>query len=159
MSHTHPCRIAFSLVTALVVASGAHAELGGTVSGVKSDSARMAAQMASVTIGNYSRHDLTRANGGAVHEFTNANGQVFAITWSGPGKPDLRALLGRYFTTFQAAGGATGRAMHSLRRPQQVNQADLQIQTGGHMGWFSGVAFIPSLAPAGFSPGDLPQEP
>ncbi|MEO7170513.1 MAG: DUF2844 domain-containing protein [Pseudomonadota bacterium] len=159
MSHTHPCRIAFSLAAALVVASGAHAELGGTVSGVKSDSARMATRMASVTIGSYSRHDLTRANGGAVHEFTNASGQVFAITWSGPGKPDLRALLGRYFTTFQAAGGATGRAMHSLRRPQQVNQPDLQIQTGGHMGWFRGVAFIPSLAPAGFSPADLPQEP
>lgn len=160
MSCIRPRRIALSLVAAtLLVASVGHAELGGTVSGVKSDSARMAAQMASVTIDNYSRHDLTRANGGAVHEFTNANGQVFAITWSGPGKPDLRALLGRYFTTFQAAGGATGRAMHSLRRPQQVNQADLQIQTGGHMGWFSGVAFIPSLAPAGFSPGDLPQEP
>ncbi|WEK02577.1 MAG: DUF2844 domain-containing protein [Candidatus Sphingomonas phytovorans] len=165
MSHVRPRRIALPLVTATflvassLLASGVHAELGGTVSGVKSDSARMAAQMASVTMGSYARHDLTRANGGAVHEFTNANGQVFAITWSGPGKPDLRALLGRYFTTFQAAGGATGRAMHSLRRPQQVNQADLQIQTGGHMGWFSGVAFIPSLAPAGFSPADLPQQP
>ena len=25
-----------------------------------------------------------------VHEFTNSSGQVFAITWHGPGKPDLR---------------------------------------------------------------------
>jgi len=36
---------------------------------------------------------------------------------------------------------------------------DLQIQAGGHMGWFHGVAFIPSLAPAGFSTSNLSPEP
>ena len=136
-----------------------HAELGGTVSGVQTDGARMAKRMASVAMGTYTRHDLTRANGGMVREFTNAEGQVFAITWSGPGKPDLRTLLGRYFPTLQEAGPATGREMHSLRRPPQVAQPDLQIQTGGHMGWFHGVAFIPSLAPASFPTSDLLQEP
>lgn len=144
--------------------SGGQAELGGTLSGVHADGARMNARLASVAMGSYARHELTRGNGGAVREFTNAKGQVFAVTWSGPGKPDLRTLLGRYFTTFQAAGqvggsGPIGRTMHSLRRPAQVNQADLQIQTGGHMGWFHGVAFIPSLAPAGFSTSTLSQEP
>jgi hypothetical protein len=150
--------VAASLVAAFYPACG-HAELGGTVSGVQSDGARMAKRVASVTMGTYTRHDLTRANGGMVREFTNAKGQVFAITWSGPGKPDLRTLLGRYFTTLQSDGRATGRVMHSLRRPPQVAQPDLQIQTGGHMGWFHGVAFIPSLAPAGFPAGDLLQEP
>ncbi len=88
------------------------------------------------------------------------NGQVFAVTWSGPGKPDLRALLGRYFDTFQAANVARGRGLRSpLRRPPQVSQPDLQIQTSGHMGWFRGVAFIPSLAPTGFSVADLSVEP
>jgi hypothetical protein len=135
------------------------AELGGTVSGVQTDGARMAKRVASVTMGTYTRHDLTRANGGMVREFTNAKDQVFAITWSGPGKPDLRTLLGRYFSNLQAAEIATGRERHSLRRPPQVAQPDLQIQTGGHMGWFHGVAFIPSLAPAGFPASDLLQEP
>jgi hypothetical protein len=40
-----------------------------------------------------------------------------------------------------------------------VAQRDLQIQAGGHMGWFHGVAYIPSLAPAGFSVGDLATQP
>jgi hypothetical protein len=156
-----PWRLALFLIAALIVpASGAHAELGGTLSGVQADGARMKARLASVAMGGYSRHELTRGNGGSVREFTNAKGQVFAVTWSGPGKPDLRSLLGRYFTTFQAAGtGGIGRTMHSLRRPPQVSQADLQIQAGGHMGWFHGVAFIPSLAPAGFSTSNLSPEP
>ena len=74
-------------------------------------------------------------------------------------EPDLRTLLGRHFTALQASGGSIGRTMHSLRRPLQVSQPDLQIQTSGHMGWFSGVAFIPSLAPSGYSTSDLAQEP
>ena len=141
----------------LFLATAAQAELGGSFASVKTDGGRMNARMASMSMRNYARHDLTRANGGLVHEFTNAAGQVFAVTWSGPGKPDLRAVLGRYFATYQSsATGGVGRARHALRRPAQVDQADLQIQTAGHMGWFHGVAFIPSLAPAGFSTSDLP---
>ncbi len=119
----------------------------------------MHAQLATENMGSFIRHALTRPNGGSVHEMTNANGEVFAVTWSGPGKPDLRALLGSRFAVLQAASGATGRTMHSLRRPPQVSQSDLQIQTEGHMGWFRGLAYIPSLAPAGFAVGDLLQEP
>ena len=138
-------------------ATSAHAELGGSVASVRADGGRMNARMVSRSMRSYSRHDLTRDNGGLVHEFTNASGQVFAVTWSGPGKPDLRAVLGRYFAAYQAsATGGIGRARYALRRPAQVNQADLQIQTAGHMGWFHGVAYIPSLAPAGFSTSDLP---
>lgn len=136
-----------------------HAELGGTMSGVRSDSVRMGARITSTAMSNYTLHSLRRSNSGMVHEFTNARGQVFAVTWSGPGKPDLRTLLGPYFTNYQAGGRAIALRAHSLRRPPQVSQADLQIQTGGHMGWFHGVAFIPSLAPAGFATSDLPQEP
>jgi hypothetical protein len=149
----------FLVGAALFMSGRAHAELGGSLSSVMSDSGRMGARIASTAMGRYTRHDLTRGNGGTVHELTNADGQVFAVTWSGPGKPDLRTLLGRYFTTFQAANNTAGRTMHSLRRPPQVNQSDLQIQTEGHMGWFRGVALIPSLAPPGFSLGDLPKEP
>jgi hypothetical protein len=151
---------ALAVALPLAWAGPARAELGGPLSTVQTDGARMSARMVSADMGNYALHTLTRANGGTVHELTNAGGEVFAVTWSGPGKPDLRSLLGRYFATFQAANAATGRGLHSpLRRAPQVNQADLQIQTEGHMGFFRGVAFIPSLAPAGFSVNDLQQEP
>ena len=143
----------------LFLSTTASAKLGGSVSSVTADRGRMAISMNSVAMGRYTRHDLKRPNGGAVREFTNADGTVFAVTWAGPGKPDLRTLLGQYFPTFQANSVSTARQMHSLRRPPQVAQRDLQIQAGGHMGWFHGVAFIPSLAPAGFSVGDLAAQP
>jgi hypothetical protein len=157
-----PCsrKLAFLGGLAVAFTGSAHAELGGSASGIQAEGRRMVAQVSSQDMGTYTRHTLTRPNGGTVHELANADGQVFAITWSGPGKPDLRSLLGRYFGSFQAANAAHGRGLRSpLRLPPQVNQPDLQIQTAGHMGWFRGVAFIPSLAPAGFSPASLPQEP
>lgn len=150
-------RIALAASFATMAWTGpAHAELGGGTSSVQTDGLHMKARIAATAMGNYTRHALTRDNGGMVHEFTNAQGKVFAVTWSGPGKPDLRALLGSSFTTFQ--GGARGRGGR-LRGPRpavQVSQSDLKIQTSGHMGWFHGVAYIPSLAPAGFSTSSLP---
>lgn len=143
----------------MLYSTTALAELGGSLRSVTVDQGRMSARLNSVEMGRYKRHELTRPNGGMVREFTNADGAVFAVTWSGPGKPDLSSLLGRYFATLQAKSTATARTMHTLRRPPQVAQANLQIQTGGHMGWFHGVAFIPSLAPAGFSTSDLSVQP
>lgn len=144
------------LATAALASAGvAQAELGGRVASIATDSGRMHAKLASVARGSYARHELTRTNDGLAREFTNADGLVFAVTWSGPGKPDLRTLLGQYFTTFQANSELIARAAHSFRRPPQVNQPDLQIQTGGHMGWFNGVAFVPSLAPPGFDTTEL----
>lgn len=142
---------------AVLLADTACAELGGPLSSVAVDRGRMAARMTSTATGRYARHELTRLNGGTVREFTNAKGAVFAVTWAGPGKPDLRSLLGRYFTALQPGRGVDGRSMRSLRRPLQVAQPDLQIQTAGHMGWFRGIAFVPSLAPADVALGDLPQ--
>lgn len=83
--------------------------------------------------------DVARAlkSGTVVHEFADASGAVFAVTWSGPFKPDLKELLGRHFGALgQAAQGATS--------------ADLVVQSGGHMGAFEGRAWIPSRLPAGF---------
>ena len=150
------------MLAATLLAGSARAELGGTIAGVRTDATQMNTRMLSVVTTGFTRHDMTRANGGIVSEFTNSADKVFAVTWSGPGKPDLRSLLGRYFATFQASsttGAGGGRMRHSLRRPPQVAQGDLLIQTGGHMGWFRGVAYVPSLAPAGFSLDDLSQQP
>ena len=146
-------------IALLVAPAAAQAELGGALSSIQVDRGKLGARLTSHTLGGYQRHEMTRANGGSVHELTNAQGKVFAVTWSGPGKPDLRSLLGPYFATLQASGSGYGRTMHSLRRPPQVSRGDLQIQTAGHMGWFRGVALIPSLAPAGFDPATLAQQP
>ena len=136
------------------------ARLGSSVNDVPTEQARMHASLHRVAIGTYTRHDMTLPNGGTVHQFANAGGQIFAITWSGPGKPDLRSLLGGYFATFQAATPVAGSRMaHSQRRPAEVDSADLQIHTGGHMGYFWGTAYLPALVPSGFRDIDLQDKP
>ncbi len=141
---------------ALVAATPGLAELGRLADSVQTDQVRMHAALRQVTLATHVRHELTLPNGAAVHEYTNPQGQVFAIRWSGPGKPDLRSLLGDHFSTFQAANtGPPGRFGRILRRPPTVNNADLKITTGGHMGYFWGLAWLPALLPPGVQPGDL----
>jgi hypothetical protein len=153
---------ALSVVPLLIVslaAVPAHAGLGGSVASVHADGARIGSAVAAVSAGHFTRYALSRPNGGSVRELANPAGQVFAVSWSGPGKPDLRALLGDYFPALQAAHASPGRALHGFRRPPPTGGGDLQIQESGHMGWFRGIAYIPSLAPPGFSADDLAQEP
>lgn len=133
--------------------SAAIAALGAHASTINSEKAQARAQVQSFKMPDHMRYELVLPNGGSVHEFANAAGDIFAVTWSGPGKPDLRTLLGGHFGRLQEASGV-GRA-RMLRQPAQVNRADIQIQTGGHMGYFWGVAYLPSLAPAGFSTSSL----
>lgn len=146
-------------IAALLLPSLARAELGGSLASVEADRGRMGARLASHPAGRWTHHELTRPNGGAVRELTNARGEVFAVTWDGPGKPDLRAVLGRYFAAFQQTSLAIGRVNHGLRRPVQVAQGDLKIVSEGHGGVFRGAALVPSLAPAGFTAADLPGAP
>jgi hypothetical protein len=144
------------LAAALLPAAPALAELGRLADSVQTDQVRLHAALRQVTLPTHVRNELTLPNGAAVHEYTNPQGQVFAIRWSGPGKPDLRSLLGDHFAAFQAANiGQPGRFGRILRRPPTVNTADLKITTGGHMGYFWGLAWLPALLPSGVQPGDL----
>lgn len=89
---------------------------------------------------------VTLQSGTTVHEFVDATGTVFAVSWSGPFKPDLKALLGRHFDRLHA--GTPGReADHSHL---QVDNTDLVVQSSGHMGAYEGRAWVPSRLPTGF---------
>jgi hypothetical protein len=148
-------RQSFSLpaLAVLVLPCAVDAELGGAMTGVQVDRAHLDARLTSTPRGTHTRHDMTLPNGGLVREFTNANGRVYALTWSGPGKPDLRSLLGGYFDRLQA--GNTRINPRARRQPMQLVRSDVVIQTGGHMGYFWGVAYIPALAPVDFAVTDL----
>jgi hypothetical protein len=142
--------VALSLLSAFP----AHAVLGGSYNSVETDRLHMAAQARTSAAASFSVHALTLANGGVVREFTRADGTVFAVDWRGPGKPDLRQLLGTYFETMQA-DNAVPVGRRRTRRPPAVSRSDLVIQTAGHSGAFQGVAILPKLAPTGFSAADL----
>jgi len=137
----------------LTYAATAHATLGAGYSSVEADRVHMSAKVSTTAAATYMAHALTLANGGMVKEYSRNDGTVFAVTWRGPGRPDLRQLLGSHFDTLQADNAT--RIGRRIRRPMAVNRADFIVQTGGHSGAFWGVAMLPQMEPAGFSANDL----
>jgi len=137
----------------IAVAAPACAHLGGPRDSVDADRAHLAATLQSTAVGAHTVHVLTLANGGTVKEFARADGTVFAVTWHGAGRPDLRQLLGVHFDTLQADNAPHGG--RRTGRPMAVNRPDFVVVTGGHSGAFWGVALLPRLQPAGFSTAEL----
>ena len=144
---------AAAAVAGLSAAVPAYAFLGGAYASVAADRAHMAARLQTTAAATHTLHTLTLANGGLVREFSRADGAVFAVTWRGPGRPDLRQLLGDKFAVLQADNAP--RPGRVRRLPPTVNRPDFVVLTGGHPGAFWGVAFLPRNAPAGFSPSEL----
>ena len=140
---------ALAAVSLSLAAGPASARLGGPRESVEADRAHFAASLSTVQRTTHAVHTLSLPNGGTIREFTRADGVVFAVAWRGPGRPDLRQLLGADFDALQAANVAPrGRR---TRRPLTLDRGDLQIVTGGHPGAFWGMAWRPGLAPQGFS--------
>lgn len=143
---------ALGLLTLLGAAAPAAAALGGHVSSVEADRAHFGARAASLAHADYTVHELTLANGAVIREFANASDTVFAVTWRGPSRPDLRQILGPHFDALQEDNAAPVRR---ARTPLRVERSDLRVSTGGHPGAFWGRALLPSATPADFTAADL----
>ena len=100
---------------------------------------------------SYRVHEIQLPSGTVMREFVAPNGNVFAVAWQGPTRPDLRQALGLYFGAFASAP----RSKFSDRRDVQIQQGDLVLQSGGHMRALSGRAYLQSAIPSGVSLGDL----
>jgi hypothetical protein len=87
-----------------------------------------------------------------VHEFSDAGGKVFAVSWSGPFKPDLKQLLGTHFEKYRELGA---RAQRGDRSRQQVDTGEAVVVSTGRMGAFEGRAWLPASLPAGFDPQEM----
>lgn len=149
-----------------IVAEPAAAALGGSPRTIEADRAHLAASISSRSTTTHTVHALAMPNGSVVREFVNNDGVVFAVTWRGPGRPDLRQLLGGAFDTFQAtvagpdsntAVASNGAVAHHgrLRRGLVFEQRNLVVHSAGHPGAFFGFACLPQQTPAGFSPDAL----
>jgi Protein of unknown function (DUF2844) len=99
----------------------------------------------------YRVHEITLPSGTSMREFVAPSGVVFAVTWQGPIRPDLRQALGQYFEPFVSAP----RAKFADRRHLQIQQGDLVVQMSGHMRSLSGRAYLVSAIPGGVNIGDL----
>lgn len=95
----------------------------------------------------YTRTHRTLPTQVAIDEYLDAGGRVFAISWSGPFKPDLKELLGRHFESFRERAAAQ---RGGNRSKLAVDTGEAVVVSEGHMGAFQGRAWLPSRLPAGF---------
>lgn len=134
----------------MTMTSQAHAELGGKAASVDNDRVRLHARISrsAVTSTNVTQHDLTLADGTVTRQFTNSAGVVFAVSWNGPMRPNLRQLFGAYYPRLQSAAAKTAR-LHA-RMAFTANDNDFVVRSGGHPGGFWGYAVLPAQVPADF---------
>jgi Protein of unknown function (DUF2844) len=136
------------LACTLLVCSSAFAVLGEDVSSVRSDSARIKAEIRVVPGPSYTVHQMTVPTGTAIKEFVSPAGLVFAVSWVGPYTPNLRQLLGQYFDQYlRAAQTFPRRSRHAVH----IETGDLVFEAGGHMRFIVGRAYLRSKIPDGAS--------
>src|SRR5271155_1329688 len=140
------------IAAAVLIPRVALATLGQPEITVQTDVAQLhAAVKSSQDRTGYRVHEIQLPSGTVLREFAAPNGNVFAVAWQGPTRPDLRQALGPYFDAF----GAAPRSKFSDRRHVQIEQGDLVVQSGGHMRALSGRAYLKSAIPSGVNLGDL----
>jgi hypothetical protein len=139
-----------TLLSAL--ATPALAALGGDVTTVPGEAARMKAAVHVAAAGNYSVHEMTTPAGTVVREYVGPGGMVFAVSWNGPFNPNLEQLFGNYYQQYLTASAVYPSHNH---RQQLINEPGLVVQRSGRMRAFSGRAWIPSMLPQNVSAADI----
>jgi len=137
-----------AVFTALAIPLSAFAALGESVDSVQTDQTHMRAErrkIDAVTSANYTVHESQSPSGTIIREYVSSTGTVFAVAWKGPYQPDVRQLLGKYFTEYSQAA----KISPAHHRHLNIQQPELVIQASGHMRAFAGRAYIPQLLPAG----------
>jgi hypothetical protein len=133
------------VVSMLLLSSSAFGVLGADVSTVQADGARMKAAVQVIPGMSYSVHQMRDPNGTTVREFVSPAGQVFAVSWQGPYTPDLRQLLGEYFDKYMSAA----KSSQPMHRRVHLETGDLVFESGGHMRFIVGRAYLRSKLPEG----------
>jgi uncharacterized protein DUF2844 len=135
------------LVILAAAAFPAWATLGGSVESVVTDQTKFHAKRAVVERPDYTIHEITGDDGTVIREYVTPAGKVFGVSWTGPTIPDLTQLLGTYNAEFQAS-------VHSKRGRRSsaaVHNADLVVESSGHMRAFHGRAYLNSVLPSGLT--------
>lgn len=142
---------ALSVCISLTLGSSAYATLGGGLDSVDSDRITLKAQAKAVvsTHGGYSVHEMTLPSTTIVRQYVSDAGTVFAVTWSGQFKPNLRQLLGAYFDAMVSAQTAAPQAGLSHLR---IRSGNLAVESNGHLNQqYHGRAYLANEIPAGLN--------
>jgi hypothetical protein len=143
-----PAVIVLMLLCATLPAFGA---LGEDVSSITTDQTHLKASVRMVPHQFYSVQEMQTPSGTTVRQFVSPAGTVFGVSWQGSA-PDLQQLLGTYFDEFESAATSgpsrRGRGMH-------LDNGELVVDTGGHMRFVTGRAFLRSNLPAQVTSDDI----
>jgi Protein of unknown function (DUF2844) len=121
------------------------AALGGDLTSVDTDRAHLKASSLEVRPAEaYEVHPIQAPGGTIISEYVSSTGRVFAVSWHGPFIPEMQQILGSYFQQYSAALGAK---RPYGRRPLNIQEPGLVVQTGGHMGAYFGRAYLPEMLP------------
>ncbi len=127
-----------------------YATLGEEASSVQRDQAHLNASVRVVAGEHYSVQEMQTPAGTNIKQYVSPGGTVFAVSWRGFA-PDLQQLLGSYFDQYMAAASQAahhGRGIH-------IETGDLVVESGGHMRYVVGRAYLRSKMPSGVSSDDV----
>jgi len=138
------------LVLGILLPKFCFAELGGTTASISAEQKQFNSQLTSTQQNGYTVYTQTLTSGTIIQEYVAPSGIIFAISWSGPSLPNIQAIFGNYYANYLSAAEKSRRSIYT-------NSDALVIQSTGIMGAFQGFAFLPKLAPTGFTVNNLPQ--
>ena len=137
--------IGLSVLVPVLLSIPVFGALGQDVSSVASDQAHLKASTRVLNMTSYTVHEMRTPTGTTIRQFASPAGTVFAVTWQGF-SPDLQQLLGEYFDEYVT----TASSQHAQRgRGVYIDTGDLVVETGGHMRYAVGRAYLRSQVPQG----------
>jgi hypothetical protein len=124
--------------------------LGQTESSVADDQRFLGGAHREEAHPGYKVHQITAKDGGVVKEFVSPTGMVFEIAWQSGHIPNLEQLLGPNMAELQTKLSTA--APRHTRGPMVVHTDHMVFVSAGHMRYFHGYAYVPSLVPANVAP-------
>lgn len=135
----------------LSFASSARCALGEDVDSIAADQVRLHANVQIVPKEKYRVHELQMPTGARVREFLSESGKVFAVSWSGGWRPNLRDIMGKHYARYLAAA----KVKRMVRGPVRIELPDMIVVMGGHQRAFFGYVCLIDLLPPGLRPEDI----
>jgi hypothetical protein len=139
-------------LAAVCVSAPALAGLGGNAASVEADRVSMKGVARTTPGVDYDIHEIQTPAGVVIHEYVSAQGKVFAVSWHGPGLPDLRQLLGSYAARLEQA---QTRSPHYNHHHLRIETPDVMMQFDAYLRSRSGRAWVPALLPQSLAPKDI----
>lgn len=136
--------VALGVVTAF--SPSLQAALGDDASAVATDQSRLQAHLRISRHESFTVHELAAPSGVTIRNFVGKAGKIFAVSWSGGWRPNLRDIMGSHYDRFLAA-------THGRRVARGVARIDLPgmiVVMGGPQRASFGRAILTDLAPVGF---------